>query len=164
MSTRCQTKVFQTGTGWDQAVTLYHHCDGYPSAMLPLFAEAWLKFGTGSVTGNAFPYKRGWECGRAGHVASYLCATDPDGFEPEEGHGLHGDIEWYYTLECRNASGGSMAESPEWFVQVHDIENVFTDDAKPVPIGEPISCVALAEMSADQMNALCETFNTSEVG
>jgi len=36
--------------------------------------------------------------GRAGHAAGYLCGADPSGFEPEEGHELHGDIEWYYRL------------------------------------------------------------------
>ena len=109
MSTRCQTKVTQTGTGWDQSVTLYHHCDGYPAGMVPLFKKAYDAYGLG------------WEAGRAGHVASFLCATDPEGFEPEEGHRLHGDIEYYYVLEVQNSKGGSTAERPEWILSVYDV-------------------------------------------
>lgn len=90
MSTRCQVKVVQEGLQWDQSLTLYHHTDGYPEYMVPLIARAYKLYG------------KSWEAGRAGKVASFLCAVDPGVFEPEEGHTLHGDIEYYYILHVMN--------------------------------------------------------------
>lgn len=96
MSTRCQVHVVENDGNqpWER-LTLYHHCDGYASNMLPLIASAF-KART-----------KGWEGGRAGKVASFLCAADPGQFEPEPGHELHGDIEWYYRL---------------WVKEHHDVE------------------------------------------
>ena len=111
MSTRCQVKVIQEGLPWEQAVTLYHHCDGYPTNMLPLFVKA-------------MDLARKTECfseyalGRAGKVAGFLCHADPGQFEPEEGHALHLDIEFYYKLFAVNDKSGSMAERPKWKVAV----------------------------------------------
>ena len=102
MSTRCQVKVEHLSH--KEAVTLYHHCDGYPSNMVPLIASA---------------YKPDWQHGRAGKVASFLCATDPDGFEPEDSHDLHGDIEWYYILEMDGS--GDTFDIPVWKLKVHTI-------------------------------------------
>jgi hypothetical protein len=107
MSTRCQVRVISEGMYSAGGVTLYHHCDGYPSGMLPLFAEAFAKFG------------KGWEAGREGKVAAFLCAADPGGFEPEAGHDLHGDIEYYYKLFAVNKHGGSTMERPRWEVEVY---------------------------------------------
>jgi len=86
MSTRCQVKVVAGGFAGgheDKAITLYHHCDGYPNNMLPLMASA---------------YENDWQHERPGKAAAFLCAVDPGGFEPEEDHELHGDIEWYYVV------------------------------------------------------------------
>ena len=86
MSTRCQVRVVADGFAGgheDKAITLYHHCDGYPTNMLPLMLSA---------------FAPDWMHERPGKAAAYLCAVDPGGFEPEEGHELHGDIEWYYVL------------------------------------------------------------------
>lgn len=89
MSTRCQVKVIQEATqegGYTQQITLYHHTDGYPDYMLPTIQKAFKVIG------------ENWERYRAGKVASYLCSVDAGVFEPEEGHELHGDIEFYYKL------------------------------------------------------------------
>lgn len=109
MSTRCQVQVIQEAIGWEQRVTLYHHCDGYPSAMLPLFEEAYVRFGI-----------QGYQGGRAGHSAAFLCAVDPEGFEPEDSHTLHGDIEYYYRLFLVNQRGGSLVEQPVWMVEIFE--------------------------------------------
>lgn len=106
MSTRCNVHVIQEGVSWEEIVQLYHHCDGYPTNMLPLFVAAFEKSG------------KGWKAGRAGKAASYLCVADPGEFEPESHLGLHGDIEFFYKLFVSNSKNGSMAEKPEWFVQV----------------------------------------------
>ena len=89
MSTRCQVKIQGTDVNGSAAFTLYHHCDGYPSYMLPLIASG---------------YKDVWQAARAGKAASMLCAADPTGFELEQGHDLHGDIEYYYVVNT--TSGG----------------------------------------------------------
>ena len=70
--------------------------------MLPLIASA---------------YKPRWEHGRAGKAAGFLCAVDPGGFEPEEGHDLHGDIEWYYVLDV--SGKGTVDDVPAWTVTIY---------------------------------------------
>lgn len=112
MSTRAQVKVTQTGIGWEENVTLYHHCDGYPTGILPLILEAYNKYG-----------KDNYEGGRAGKVASFLCAVDPGHFEPEDNHELHSDIQYYYILNLVNKTGGSLAEHPKWVVSIYDRGN-----------------------------------------
>ena len=84
MSTRCQVKVQGTDINGTGAFTLYHHCDGYPEYMLP-------------IIGNA--YKDCWQAGRFGKAAVMVAAADPSGYELEQGHELHGDIEYYYVVE-----------------------------------------------------------------
>ena len=106
MSTRCNVHVIQEGLSWQEIVQLYHHCDGYPTHMLPVFVKAFDKFG-----GD-------WHAGRTGHAAAFLCATEPTQFEPESHLDLHGDIEFFYRLYIVNTQGGSMAERPEWFIEV----------------------------------------------
>jgi len=120
MSTRCQVKV----NGLDESVTLYHHCDGYPENMIPLIKQAF-DFGNKS-----------WKLTRAGKVASYLCYVDPGQFEPEEGHELHGDIEYYYIIHVGaddgkpswgihtyKVRGGKLALSPESVIVYQGKEN-----------------------------------------
>lgn len=100
MSTRCQVQLVE-GEGknsWEK-VTLYHHCDGYPSHMIPTFQKAFEMIST-PKEGIGGPYSHQWHAGRAGKSASYLCAIEPGQYEPEAGHDLHGDIEWYYRIFC----------------------------------------------------------------
>jgi hypothetical protein len=119
MSTRCQVKVVQEGTEWKQEVSLYHHTDGYPDYMIGVIRKAKAQYGLG------------WEGGRAGKVASALCAIDPMVFEPEDSHTLHGDIEFYYILKVQNQSGGSMAEIPNWEVEIYEPKKGFWKLKKP---------------------------------
>lgn len=119
MSTRCQVKVIQEGLDWKQEVSLYHHTDGYTDYMIPKIKEAKEKYGIG------------WEGGRAGKVASALCAIDPCVFEPEEGHTLHGDIEYYYIVRIQNQKQGSVAENPVWQVEVYEPKTGFYKLKKP---------------------------------
>jgi len=43
-------------------------------------------------------YKEVWQAARVGKAASMLCAADPTGFVMEQGHDLHGDIDYYYVV------------------------------------------------------------------
>lgn len=116
MSTRCQVQVIQEGMGdWDAKITLYHHSDGYPNYMLPCIEKAY------QLSGGQ------WEAGRAGKVASFLCAADPGQFEPEAGHSLHGDIEYFYKLYCLNGSNGSLTEHPRWEIAIYKPKDGFWD-------------------------------------
>jgi hypothetical protein len=133
MITRCQVRVVQEGLSWDESVTLYHHSDGYPTYMLPLIARAYDMSG------------RDWHSGRAGKAASVLCAADPGVFEPEAGHELHCDIEYYYTLYTVNKAQGNVNECPEWEVQVFDCGTGFwdapptTDNLRAISARMPLS-------------------------
>ena len=42
MGTRCQVQVVEEAENkdWEEKVTLYHHWDGYPDNMIPLFKKA----------------------------------------------------------------------------------------------------------------------------
>ena len=104
MSTRCQVQVRHG----DEQITLYHHTDGYPSYMLPLFGKAYELSG------------KGWQAGRVGKIASFLCAADPGVFEPEEGAKLHGDIEWYYRIEPTGET--HIGACPLWHITVYDVQ------------------------------------------
>jgi len=124
MSTRCQIKVRQVGLDdWNDEVTLYHHCDGYPESdqgMVAVINRAFQKYGAS------------WEAGRAGKVASFLCATQPGQFEPEEGHELHCDLDYYYLLGVVNHNG-SIAERPVWSLEIFRVETGSSNlEAKPV--------------------------------
>ena len=113
MSTRCQVKVIQEGMGndWKEEVTLYHHYDGYPENMIPVINKAF---------NFKDKYDNDWIKGRAGKVASLLCWADPGIFEPESGHELHPDIEYYYKLYCVNPKGGTVNDKPVWEVEIFD--------------------------------------------
>lgn len=170
MSTRCQVTVQQHGIGWDQKVTMYRHCDGYPSSILPSLAKAFKMLdadreqvchicqGTG---GRAEPPALGpgpvscngchgtgrkmaegaWQAGRAGKAASaiiaegYQKASKDHGcyvaYEPEAGHALHGDIEYYYVVTITHTRNGDRAERPVWSVQVFAPLETFWDTATP---------------------------------
>jgi len=87
MGTRCQVKVTQEGMKYidggkiKEAVTLYHHFDGYLSNMVPLFIKA---YGIGRVPKFSYGdlYEEAWRLGCIGKAASFLCAADPGAFEP----------------------------------------------------------------------------------
>ena len=125
MSTRAQVKVQQAGLNWEQAVTLYHHYDGYPDTHHGMIQQFW----------KAYEQCRdSYEGGRAGKVASYLCVQDPGGFEPEEGHALHYDIDFYYVLTAENHGCGSMAERPTWAVEVFSVEQEYSASPSPLKL------------------------------
>lgn len=118
MSTRCQVRIRETGLAWSgkEERTLYHHTDGYPEFILPLIEEAYQKYG------------QDWRGGRAGKVASFLCAVDPGVFEPEEAHHLHGDIKYYYLLDVINEIKGCIAEKPKWNITIKTPKSGFWDN------------------------------------
>jgi hypothetical protein len=131
MSTRCQVKIQTLGVESDkEAVTLYHHCDGYPSNMVPLLAGA---------------YKPDWQHGRIGKAASYVVAEDIDGYDIESGHALHGDIEWYYVLEIKSETHVNAV--PEWFLTVYEVpcDARSVKEMREVYHGRIQSAVPLAE-------------------
>lgn len=149
MSTRCQVKVsdYAERENVSKAVTLYHHSDGYPTAMLQVMADAYKnakKYLEEKAKGHGIPISY-WELNRAGEIASFLCREEPDQFEPEAGHQLHGDIEWYYELKPSNTDR-SNAANPKWIVTVYKITG-FDKDQKKIPIveGELQAAAKLAE-------------------
>ena len=103
MSTRSQVKV----TDGDNSLTLYHHTDGYPSGILPLIRQAWTKYG------------QEWEGARVYKVASMLCAVDPVIFEPLDYHTIHGDIEFYYLIDCKGTA--HIGTKPDWTVTTYAV-------------------------------------------
>lgn len=108
MSTRCQVRVEGGVNAPRDTVTLYHHSDGYPTYMLPLFVTA------RETMGNS------WKAGRAGYAASALIHVDVDGYQPESGHELHGDIAWYYVVSVGPSDTfGLGANKAEWTVSVY---------------------------------------------
>jgi len=97
MSTRCQVTVIAENAP-DEAITLYHHTDGYPSYMVPCIAHAYALYR--ETDSRISP--------RAGIAASWLCAADPGTFEIEAGRPKHGDLAFAYEIY--------LGESPrdEW--------------------------------------------------
>jgi hypothetical protein len=128
MSTRCQVKIEGVDLEKGEAITLYHHCDGYPSNMVPLLARA---------------YKPDWQHGRVGKAASFVIALEPDQFEPEAGHDLHGDIEWYYII--RVSSKGHTADVPKWTLSVYKCTGDTLDEFTLVYNGLIQKAVELAD-------------------
>jgi hypothetical protein len=117
MSTRCQVRVYGA---FNESRTLYHHCDGYPSNMLPLIQRGYALSG------------KGWEAGRAGKMASFLCAADPGSFEPEDDHGLHGDIEWYYRVYATGET--ACGTTPLWHVAIYQVAG-WDENQQLIPVG-----------------------------
>ena len=98
MSTRCQVKVTGTDINNADSFTMYHHCDGYPSYMLPIIASGW---------------QDTWQAGRIGKAAAMVVGADIRGFELEQGHEIHGDIEYYYVVDVTNGAWAiTVYESP----------------------------------------------------
>jgi len=109
MSTRCQIQVVEDD---DLKITLYRHCDGYPSSIVPYIQDTFKEHGAH------------WEAGRAGKVASFLCEQNPGGTEPEEGHALHGDIEFYYRVHLNSPDGQHVSSKPTWDLEIFDGDGV----------------------------------------
>lgn len=150
MGTRCQVKVQDIR----EAITLYHHYDGYPSNILKLLKDAW-EFDTRSslekemeiqALGKIDEYNpsKDWKKCRVGKVASFLCAVDPCEFEPEDSHELHGDIDYYYviTLIGEKHCGALI----DWLVYVYHIKD-FEPDIKTQ---EPDYHYNLSSLSYDE--------------
>ena len=113
MSTRCQVQVIDEE---ENKITLYHHCDGYMENMVPLMRKGFEES------------SRDWKIGRAGKAAAFLCAADPGGFDIEEGHDLHSDIEYLYRFYCITKQTGST-DHPKWEIEVWVPKPGFWDNA-----------------------------------
>lgn len=109
MSTRAQVKIeakkLLKGYRGAGSTTLYHHTDGYPTHMLELFSDAW-------KSANSQKYKS--HINSPSTVTSYIIASEPDVFEIEKSHKLHGDIEWYYKIH-------PSTEEKEWTVDIYKV-------------------------------------------
>ena len=121
MSTRCQVQIIGIDINPDK-FTLYHHCDGYPTNMLPLLASA---------EGDT------WQHGRAGKATAFIIATDPGGYEPEQGHELHGDIEYYYQVTVGKG---------DWTVEAFAVDG-WGEDHKLRSIAGPMSLQEAAKQA-----------------
>lgn len=152
MSTRCQVQVVQEGLNWSESVTLYHHHDGYPSNMVSMIAKTYEQFSQPRDIGTDKPLDEKWMLGRAGHVAAFLCAVDPFEFEPEDGHDLHGDIEYYYRLYIVNTQRGSTAEEPAWELEIYTSHSPNYDD----PTWKARSKAFWNEPTVNKMMLLCQ--------
>ena len=136
MSTRCQVRVIQRAIDifnkpWEEDVTLYHHTDGYPEYMIPIIWNAYnFTDEEESIFESNKASFRSWQKERAGKVASFLCWADPGVFEPEAGHELHVDIEYYYRIYCTNPDGKQMQTDlpPYWEIEILVPDGDFWDD------------------------------------
>ena len=120
MSTRCQVLVIGDDINGGGKFTLYHHCDGYPSYMLPTIAKGWANI---------------WQSERVGKAASMIIGADPIGFELESSNSIHGDIEYYYIVEVH---------SRNWKIKVY--ETPF--DCKTVNDMNPLGTFSIKEAIA----------------
>ena len=109
MSTRCEVQVYQADDSLS-AVQLYRHEDGDPESVFEDLASASASMKRDAVCRDP------WKMGRAGYVASYICAANPSAFQPEQGLGMHGDEEFLYRLYVRE---GYPWEA-EVFTQAHE--------------------------------------------
>ena len=112
MSTRCQVQVIESQEGEEYKITLYHHTNGEPSYMIPIIKKAYEMSG------------KQWESERAGKAASFLCAAEPGVFEPEEGHHLRYDIEYYYRIHLESIWQVEIFEPNEGFGDNSDEEHL----------------------------------------
>ena len=129
MSTRANVRITAEGLGWEDEVQLYRHCDGYPTSVLPSLAKAY-KWSGG-----------GWEAGRPGKAAAYICAASFQKakkagdlelapyvpYEPDSDLRLHPDIEWVYRVVLVNHHSGITTEEPTWEVEVYKPKRGFWD-------------------------------------
>jgi len=144
VSTRCQVLVVSEGLAWKNEVMLYHHWDGYPTNMLPVIKK-------GKNIALKLSKERAerikiepievdtWELGRAGKSASFLCAADPGGFEPESEVALHGDIEWLYIVRCVNQEGGHIGDKCDWEVEVYKTDFGFSGEDAEMSLADSIA-------------------------
>ena len=116
MSTRCQVQV-QGGQNKD-LVVLYHHCDGYPSNILPIIYKAFM-------SKSRAEHGR-WQWARGGKSASIICGADPTGFDIEPGIELHKDIEYFYIVTV------SDEHRPKWNVKVFEVNIPWNQSADQV--------------------------------
>lgn len=135
MSTRAEVLVTSAEGrmgGSHEKVYLYHHSEGYPSYMLPMFKKALAKFG-GKIVGHDYR-KGGWKAGRAGYVAGFLCAQDYGLFEPEDcdDAGKHRDLSYFYIL--RVSSTQHPDEHGVWTVEVRSGDENGEILLKPTPV------------------------------
>ena len=129
MSTRCQTKVIEgqkeSINMHNEDITLYHHSNGCPKWMVPLFCRAyrygitpfvpdWNKDNPKAEPTDAYK----WQTFRAGYAASMLCHIDPRGFQPEKSHQLHVDIAWYYKLYISGKKVKGQKQS-QWEIEIY---------------------------------------------
>lgn len=130
MSTRCQVQIKQTRElqGWDDLISLYHHWDGYPEHMLPIIYRA---FKNASKIPADYKHlgsnPNAFKLGRAGHIASYLCAADMHQFEPESSTELHSDIEWLYIIEPKQKKDSIYYQ---WYVTVYEPGDTIENSCK----------------------------------
>lgn len=125
MSTRSQVHIIGCGEGGgnDANIMLYHHCDGYPTYMVPTIQKALKEVNKPHKLGDV-EYNDGWKGGRPGKAASFLCASDPGGYEVENHQELHGDIEFLYILRVSSDQKGA-----NWVVQIRVPLDGFWDDS-----------------------------------
>lgn len=128
MSTRCQVQVVRVKDGLEAWIdgetrTLYHHSDGYPDHMLPVFERAWEQMSALGEKGTPFEKYRcnEYQLDRPGYVAGWLCTVDPGRFEPENTPSLHADIEYLYVLEVSGKG---------WTLRTLEPKSGFWDDPK----------------------------------
>ena len=129
MSTRCQVRISSGNElsknspdffAPEPDTMLYHHCDGYPSNMIPIIAKTF-RWGYKPRTlykgGEPNIYYR-YQMDRPGYIASHLCYHDPTGFSVENlDVGLHGDIEWYYKINTKGSN-----DSVKWEVSIYSAQ------------------------------------------
>jgi len=148
MSTRCQVEVVQEDLEQAESVMLYRHFDGYCENVLPLFVKA---YEIGKAVAEEDGLKAYYILGRAGKVASFLCAAHPGHFEPEAGPRLHFDIEYFYRLYVVN--GHKEHKLPyRWYVQVFVPGEGFAASADPadlIPIGERMFVQGAAKVATE---------------
>lgn len=125
MTTTCRIQLLEVGLDDDEqefsnenAPTLYRHGDGYPSSVIPDIQKTYKRMSK---------VREGYCRGRAGKVASYLCATRPGEYEPEQvsGQELTNGINFLYKLYLINTSQGSMAENPAWELEISNDRGCF---------------------------------------
>jgi hypothetical protein len=160
MGTRCQVKIEEEGMDYSDKVTLYHHWDGYPSNMLMRlkdaekgardYIEEKAKSRGKGVDGKPYTPEY-WQLGRAGKAASFICKSEPDGFEPESSNELHGDIEWYYVIHLKNKKKGYFQHYPEWTVDVYDAQVHVNGSPNLIPVVKDVKLSSMTEAKAKKI-------------
>ncbi len=116
----CEIQIIEEGLLQGDSLSLYLQSDAEPENILADVQKAFNM--APSETGLA--YRRG----RAGLVASYLCATKPGEYQPSNGMNLCFDLTFLYKLYLVNTAHGSMAENPTWEVEILESKTGLTED------------------------------------